>query len=306
VHPQGGTWQFDRAGWCPGTFVDTYDHELTPWVEPGREVVLDYAIEPYDPENGEADGQFIESHQLFTYGAPNLERDAEVLDILAPSGAGEYRRMNPVSNEAVIKIRNAGSETLRTLQIVYGLEGGRERSFDWTGALEFLESDTVRLPPPDWTGYAPGSRFRVALARPGGGDDQQPDNNILIVPAAAPRILPADFVVHVKSPGFGRAAENSYTIVDRDGCIVSERDSFEDDRVYDDPVRLEPGAYTFEFRDREQDGMIRHWWLRGSEPDKIGENGALMIFSAAGDTLLDLGYDFAEKRTLRFFVGAPH
>jgi len=30
VYPQGGTWQFDRAGWCPGTFVDTYDFEITP------------------------------------------------------------------------------------------------------------------------------------------------------------------------------------------------------------------------------------------------------------------------------------
>jgi len=112
-------------------------------------------------------------------------------------------------------------------------------------------------------------------------------------------------VIYVETPGFGRAADNTYTIVDRAGEVVASRDTFEDERAYRDTVRLPPGAYTFEFLDSEEDGLIRHWWLRGSAPDSIGENGALMILGAAGDTLMNLGYDFAEKRTLRFFVGEP-
>ncbi len=30
LFPQGGTWIYDRAGWCPGAPVDTRDMELTP------------------------------------------------------------------------------------------------------------------------------------------------------------------------------------------------------------------------------------------------------------------------------------
>ena len=60
-----------------------------------------------------------------------------------------------------------------------------------------------------------------------------------------------------------------------------------------------------EFLDGEEDGLIRHWWLRGSEPERIGENGRLKILGDEGEELLDLGYDFAEKRVLRFFVGEP-
>ena len=32
VMAQGGTWLYDRAGWCPGTFGTTYDHEITPFI----------------------------------------------------------------------------------------------------------------------------------------------------------------------------------------------------------------------------------------------------------------------------------
>ena len=87
---------------------------------------------------------------------------------------------------------------------------------------------------------------------------------------------------------------------------MARRDSFADETTYRDTVELAPGAYTFEFLDSAEDGLIRHWWLRGSAPDSIGQNGALRLLSAEGDTLLDLGYDFAEKRTARFFVGQPH
>ncbi len=305
VHPQGGTWQFDRAGWCPGTFVDVHEHELTPWVEAGEDVVLDYAIEPYDPDSGEADGRFIISHQLFSYGPPSFELDAAVEDIVAPSAHDEHKRMNPVSGGAVVRIRNLGAETLTELTIGYGLEGGRESGFDWMGELAFLESETITLPAPDWTGMGEGSRFFAEVALPNGGRDERPSNDRAVVTVLAPHILPPEFLIHIEIPGFGRAADNSYAITDRDGLIVAGRDSFTDEATYRDSVQLAPGAYTFEFLDNEEDGLIRHWWLRGSAPDSIGENGALMILDSEGELLMDLGYDFAEKRTLRFFVGDP-
>ena len=42
VIAQGGTWIYDRAGWCPGTFGTTYDHEITDLVNPGDTVNIDY------------------------------------------------------------------------------------------------------------------------------------------------------------------------------------------------------------------------------------------------------------------------
>jgi hypothetical protein len=30
--PQGGTWQFDRAGWCPGSIAQWFDYDMTPFI----------------------------------------------------------------------------------------------------------------------------------------------------------------------------------------------------------------------------------------------------------------------------------
>tara|TARA_B100001093_G_scaffold496650_1_gene542614 strand:+ start:939 stop:1346 length:408 start_codon:yes stop_codon:yes gene_type:complete len=40
IYPQGGTWPFDRAGWCPGTEVDLQVSELTEFIDLDSEVEL--------------------------------------------------------------------------------------------------------------------------------------------------------------------------------------------------------------------------------------------------------------------------
>jgi hypothetical protein len=46
--PQGGTWQYNRAGWCPGDKVDPHDFDITGVIVPGDSVKLNYDIEPYE------------------------------------------------------------------------------------------------------------------------------------------------------------------------------------------------------------------------------------------------------------------
>ena len=84
IYPQGGTWPFDRAGWCPGSIVDEHEFELTPYVNPGDTISLDYGIENYT-DSGEKEGTFRMTHQLISYGPPNFKNDVEIVDIIAPS-----------------------------------------------------------------------------------------------------------------------------------------------------------------------------------------------------------------------------
>jgi hypothetical protein len=46
--PQGGTWLYDRAGWCPGDKVDPWDNDVTASVTPGATVTFDYTVQPYE------------------------------------------------------------------------------------------------------------------------------------------------------------------------------------------------------------------------------------------------------------------
>ena len=303
VYPQGGTWQFDRAGWCPGTWVDTYDHELIPYVQPGAEVILDYAIEPYDPDNDEAGGSYVVEHQLFSYGEPNFTRDAAIRDIIAPNSRDEHGRMNPVSGSAIIEIENLGSDTLRSLTIRYGLNGNRESKYVWNGSLGFLQSERVVLPKPDWSGMSGESRFTAHISKPNGKKDKNKINNAMSVGVVPPHILPERFIVYLETPGFGRAEENSIVIVDESGTVVVEQSGFEDDSTYQEHITLKSGGYEFRFVDSNEDGMIRHWWLRGSDPERIGRNGLLQIQDMEGNVLMNLGYDFADREVVRLFVG---
>ena len=45
--PPGGTWQYARAGWCPGAQVDPTDYDITSLVTAGNTATFDYELEPY-------------------------------------------------------------------------------------------------------------------------------------------------------------------------------------------------------------------------------------------------------------------
>jgi len=56
VRPQSGTWQYSRAGWCPGSEAFPWEVDVTPLAKPGRPLVLNYTPDPYwnksiDPAN---------------------------------------------------------------------------------------------------------------------------------------------------------------------------------------------------------------------------------------------------------------
>lgn len=303
IHPQGGTWQFDRAGWCPGTFVDTYRHDLGPWLHPGEELLIEYSIEQPDPRNGEDQGYFIHSHLLVQTGPPRFARDLELVDILSPGLKDECRRYSPSTHEVLLRVRNRGSDPLRSCEIRYGLSGGTMEQQTWQGDLAFMETDTLRLPAPSWRGWSPGSLFVAELRRPNGARDEYSANNRAEVALPAPLVLPDTMIVEVKSPGFGRAAENRWWIEDQLGRVVAKRDTLFDDSLHRDRVVLQPGAWHFRLEDSEQDGMIRHWWLRGVAPEKVGENGSVKLLDTKGTELLNLGFDFAERTEAWFFVG---
>ena len=117
-----------------------------------------------------------------------------------------------------------------------------------------------------------------------------------------PVSLPSAFKLYIRANGLGRARDLSCTINDVDGAVLFERDQFEDDVIYMDPVSLEKGLYEFKLTDRMEDGMIRHWWNRSSDPDKIGRNGRIAIMDMKGNLIKELDYDFAEEINLRFIV----
>ena len=201
-----------------------------------------------------------------------------------------------------IIIKNTGRNVLRSLEIKYGLKGKKKEIFTWNGELNFLEKEEVWLPAPNWRKYKSSLIFEVEVLNPNGILDEYPNNNYLSSGIVPPVLLPKQFVINILTNGHGRACENEYIISNDLGEIKYFRDDLEDYTEYNDEIMLKSGCYEFRLTDKQDDGMNRHWWYRNSNPDLVGENGNIQIFSIEGELIRQFNYDFGQELLLRFRV----
>ncbi len=302
IYPQGGTWPFDRAGWCPGTKVDKYEFELTPHVNSGDSILIDYGIESYQ-NNGEQEGHFRMTHQLISYGKPNFNYDAEVYDIIIPSSKNKYSRINPSINNPIIIIKNTGKYNLKTLDIHYGLKNRRKSVFKWKGDLAFLEKEELKLPVPIWNSLKRNQIFEVEIKKPNSNIDENKINNKLSSKIQLPKVFPKTFYIVLKTNDQNRALENAIFITDKDGKVHFHKSNFSDNHDYKYKIKLKNGNYTFLFKDNLEDGISRHWWYKNSAPEKVGINGEIKLVSENDEILHTFKSDFGQNLLLNFIIG---
>ena len=302
IYPQGGTWPFDRAGWCPGTPVDEYDFELTPLVNPGDTILIDYAIEPYS-ENGEGEGNFRMSHQLFSYGPITHQLDAAVAEIVVPSSKQQHRRRNPSLGHPQIVIRNDGDIPLQSVVIKYGLLKGKKTRFTWFGYLEFGQEERVYLPVPRWKGLRHDQRFVVSLDAPNGRRDENRANDQRLSRVLLPVTLPNRFSISILTNNLGRARESACILTDAGGSAIYQNADFQDSTRTEIPFNLARGYYEFRFTDQMEDGISRHWWYRNSNPEFIGINGEIQFTAQDSTVLQSFPPDFGEEIRFGFWIG---
>tara|TARA_R110001592_G_scaffold6720_5_gene36139 strand:+ start:9409 stop:12792 length:3384 start_codon:yes stop_codon:yes gene_type:complete len=253
VIAQGGTWIYDRAGWCPGTFGDTYDHELTPFVTPGSNVNIDYGM---DITAGGMEGNYRTSVQLVSYGPTNFTLDARIDEIISPNDWEFHNRVNPICDDAKIVIQNTGSTTLTSLKITYNVMGGSPEIYTWTGTLNFMEREEVILPIPTqafWVTASSENIFEVSVSEPNGLNDEYADNNNASAKFEMPDIFDSSFYIELSTNL--AAYENSYTIKNDQGTIVASRSGMANSTLYKDTIDLPNGCYVFDFLDTGNDGL---------------------------------------------------
>lgn len=155
--PQSGTWQYNRAGFCPGDKVDPQDFDLSYFAVPGDTATLSYILEDYfnecSPNNpscingvtcascnynntGHTEpNYFIASHLIIHTANDHSNADAYLTiseDTL--SGALEIAVENYVPVYGIqfdINVNNMDGEDINELQFQNGI-GGRAEAAGWT------------------------------------------------------------------------------------------------------------------------------------------------------------------------------
>ena len=142
IYPQGGTWVYDRAGWCPGSPTDVEHMDITPYVTAGQKATIDYGV-----STASGTSNYIVNSQLVTYGPINHALDAAVVEVREPSNRVEFTRFNSICHEPKVTIQNTGSTTLTSLEIRYWVNNDPQpHVYQWSGDLDFLETEIVTLP----------------------------------------------------------------------------------------------------------------------------------------------------------------
>ncbi len=287
LYPQGGTWIYDRAAWCPGDKVTQQDLELTGFVGDEFEVEYDITYDPY--------GNYRMEAQIISYGPPNMMYDVELMDILAPNNRKVLSRWNPVCENPVVLIRNNGSEPVSSFTFHYGVEGDELQTYTFTSdePLEFLEELEVNLPY-DGPTYTIGGEddlltfmVSVTLAE---NYDQEVNNGLGYSQFHRPPTWAYnDFddnriIVWVKTNNV--ASETSAEIRNSNEEVIWSRNYTEANTQHRDTLELNEGCYRFNVLDSGDDGL--NFWANNDG------GGYARIKKVAGGNFYTIEEDFGK------------
>ncbi len=299
---QGGTWPYAREGWCPGDLVKEYDHELTPFVTPGTSVTLDYDITDVPANDlAQGNGNYVVAMDLISYGAPNFQIDAAVVDILNPNSWEYYRKWNPSCQNPRVIIQNTGEQTLTSARVTVWVDYFNQVSFDWTGNLEFLEKEIVEIPINDitfWYDNGGEGTFSAHIdhLNQAWGTDEYDQNNTITIPFQAPEAISGEFLVWFTTNN--KAFENQWRLTDGQGNTIFERTSLSNSTDYKDTFNLTQGCYSIIIEDSDNDG-ISFWYSSQTQGETAG---SFRIKLVGGPVVEIFEQDFGNYHQYNFTV----
>jgi hypothetical protein len=258
IYPQGGTWVYDRANWCPGNWVYPVNYKFN--VTGGTTHIVDMNMQTYNTANPSAN--FVIDAQLYEFGALSNANDAAIDEVIEPNNKFEFSRMNPVCNNPRIRIKNNGSNAITSATFKYGLTGTSLSTYAWTGSLASL--DTVQVILPGIITPVTGSQqFQVYIEDVNGAADQYAYDDTAYTTALINPVMDTTFVFWFKSNSAPN--ESSYKLWDENGNIVFQRlqGSLSANTVYKDTFYVAPGCYRFKFYDSGDDGLT--WWANTAQ-----------------------------------------
>lgn len=290
VFPQGGTWIYDRAGWCPGMPTDVQEWNVTNNLNNGQ-LTIDYGI-----SGASGTSNYIVNHQLVSYGASNFNTDARISAIISPTNYVEQERINPVCSQPKVLIQNTGTNPISSLKISYWINNESAIQYDWTGNMAFLEEAEISLPVPTnfWsTANISGSNtFNVRIETVNGSNDEYQLNNTKHSTFAISDVVPSDLIVKFKTNN--ASSESSYSLKDIDGNLLFQRSGMTNNTIYNDTFALTTGCYVLDVLDTGNDGIS--FWANSDG------TGYLQLRSNFGQVIKTFEPDFGSSIHYEFTV----
>lgn len=300
LYPQAGTWIYDRANWCPGAPV--YPRDIFKLISDQNSHSFSMDMEAYD--NKQAGGANYAVTTYAQFFKNNMQQhDAALDDILAPSTHFDYLRMNPVCGAPIVRVKNMGSDTIKSLDFEYGKLGGAKQSIWVPCNIAPFETQVLNLEAVyNWSGS--GNTFYARITKVNHNDDPYPADNTVYSTITRTPTLPDKICIVFKSNN--AASENYYTLKDAWGRVLSSKSNFSNNTIYRDTIILANNVcYTLQFMDDgtppagnplNKDGL--DWWANTADG-----SGYLRIINVKNNaTIKNFNPDFGTSQVYSFFT----
>lgn len=303
LYPQGGTWLSDRSNWCPGEDVPYHDYDLSEILVDGEIHSVDYSMEDYEfvrNSDGTAPNYKVATFMI-TYGDYNFETDAAIREILAPSNADQFLRINPSAGSPKIMIENNGQNQITSVKFKYGIKGLVEQEYLWEANLEKLEQVIIDLPYLElekaWEGVG---EFFVEITEVNGAADEYSDNNYGFSFVESPPTFYNQLEIEIKTNNYNDLnASSPYTFLLQlaDGTVLERANSTQNNQTYSLELTPQEGCHIFELENLFGYGL-GYWVLAQQAGLKAG---SLKLIERDGDNEVRFNPDFGNKIHYQFF-----
>ncbi len=294
IYPQGGTWVFDRAGWCPGMATDVHEFSLDDEVSPGETVEFDYGVNGGNMSSA----NYLVNNLLVAYGAYHFELDASIEAVVRPNNTHvEYARLNPACNTPTIIIKNAGEQWIESVKFSYGTASWNAETYFWTGDIAPQGTEEIVLPQPPPGFWQEGSVFTVSILEVNNVTDGNSENNVMQSTFVRAAVYNYTDPVQLRVATNATGADYFYTIKNEAGSVVFLRNNMASNTVYTDELMFPPGCYTLDFRDAGGDGLS-FWFFPANGNGslrferKLQSGSAIPVYSFNPDFGGGVRYDF--------------
>jgi len=270
LYPQGGTWVYDRAYWCPGDLQVPDIIDVT--TQAGKHDIS-LEMEPYTATANIQASENISSY-LFQYSRPTQKADVAVDRIIVPNNQQQFSRLNPASFNPHFTIRNLGAENLRSVIITYGTSGFPKEVLHWKGDLKFNQTAEVIIPGEIKAKEGENS-YTITLSKPNGGKDGWIVDNELTTTFIAPELYPTRFILQFLTNN--KPKDNKIFLIDSksDTLFSKYPGHLAPNTLYQDTIRLNEGKYELCLTDSAGDGL--EFWAEPHNGD-----GYLRMFDMKG------------------------
>ena len=293
IFPQDGPWTYSRANWCPGQVLRVYDHFITL----GTDTTININFQIQEAVNANPLlSNYIISANLILFGEALFKNDAAVVEILSPNKSNAHNRYNPICSSPVIRVRNTGADTLRSVLIHYGLNDKRDNRYRWRGELGFMEEEIVYLPPLNWYFYDHKNKpmiFSVSVEGVNNKIDEYAGNNSLASTINLAPVFSGKITIEFTTNS--ASVDNILELVDDMGSPLFEAAEFINNTPYSYDLELVPGCYEFIAYDQEGNGI----YFPGN---KDGKGSLKIIDTKTKEVLVEFEPNFGAEIRQQFMV----